>query len=342
MKAIRAFSILLGILMLDSALQTVDLRGASQDASAAPAKTTSAESVSPTQSLDPSPHLDSPRTNSLGVVLIRIPGHSVWIAAHETRVQEFTAFTLSTGYQTEPVRWKMRYGGWEQRDWRQPGFPQTPSHPVIFVSYIDAEQFCQWLTRVERTNGLITARESYRLPKDEEWSLAVGSSRYPWGARQSIANSTPAMASPGGHLASDRLVDLKAFPPPLNAGNYAGSEFQDPNSSRQRTLRDYRDPFPQTAPVGSFPPNALGIFDLGGNVAEWCLDWYHRDLLSPELEDKVPFYNNDGGGRQYRVVRGASWIDSHPALLRADCRFFEFPEQRSDHIGFRIVLTGQP
>jgi formylglycine-generating enzyme required for sulfatase activity len=277
------------------------------------------------------------RTNSLGQILVLIPGGSVWIATLETRIQDFTAFTQNTGYQTEAVRWKVRYGGWEWRDWRQPGFPQTPSHPVVFVSYIDASQFCQWLTRTELTKGLIRSDESYRLPNDAEWSLAVGSHRYPWGERQSTAQS--ATTNHGTALSSARLDDLRAFPPPPDAGNYAGSEFQDPNSSRVRTLRDYRDPYPQTAPVGSFSPNSQAVFDMGGNVAEWCLDWYRRDLLSPELEDKVPFFNNDGGGQQYRVVRGASWIDSHPALLRADCRIFEFPEQRSDHIGFRIVLA---
>jgi len=61
-------------------------------------------------------------------------------------------------------------------------------------------------------------------------------------------------------------------------------------------------------------------------------------MLTKELEQKMPFYNEDGGGKTFRVLRGASWLDSNPAILRSDCRFFEFPDLRNYNIGFRVVL----
>jgi formylglycine-generating enzyme required for sulfatase activity len=66
--------------------------------------------------------------------------------------------------------------GWKQRGatWRKPGFSQGPTHPVVGVSWNDAEEFCKWLTKRERIAGDLSQDREYRLPKDEEWSAAVG------------------------------------------------------------------------------------------------------------------------------------------------------------------------
>ena len=106
------------------------------------------------------------------------------------------------------------------------------------------------------------------------------------------------------------------------------------------TLRNYRDDYVHTAPVGSFVANRYGLFDLGGNVWEWCEDWYRREMLPRELETKVPFVNGDGGGKTFKVLRGASWLDrpSGDSTLRGS--LLEFPDHRTDAIGFRIVITG--
>jgi formylglycine-generating enzyme required for sulfatase activity len=274
-------------------------------------------------------------TNSLDMVLVQLPGTRVWLGRHETRVRDYAAFVARSDVRIEPVRWRLGYGGWELRTWRQPGFNQSSNHPVVFVSYEDAAAFCQWLTRIESDQGRLRKRMSYRLPTDAEWSLAAGPQRYPW--METVSPSAPTVKP--GPAGRNIDPDLASFPPPAGAGNYAGTELSDPSSSGQKTLRGYRDGFPQTAPVESFAPNHRGFFDLGGNVAEWCLDWYRKEMLPNELDGKVPFFNNDGGGSQFRVVRGASWIDSHPAVLRTDCRFYEFPDQRGDAIGFRVALV---
>jgi formylglycine-generating enzyme required for sulfatase activity len=183
----------------------------------------------------------------------------------------------------------------KNREWPKPGFPQTEEHPAVNVSWEDATAFCEWLTEQERTAGRISVKQSYRLPSDEEWSAAVG--------LEKESGSTPAT----------RDMKVKGiypwgtkWPPPKGAGNYDTSLKVD----------DYE----YTSPAGSFAANRFGIHDLGGNVWEWCQDWYEAEKI-------------------YRVLRGASWSGSNPDLLLSSCRFDSAPERRSGRNGFRCVLV---
>jgi formylglycine-generating enzyme required for sulfatase activity len=277
------------------------------------------------------------RTNSLGMVFRAITNSAVLVCVWETRVQDYGAFVSSSGYRTEALTTQLRDGTFLARDWQHPGFEQSAVHPVVMVSWEDAKAFCEWLTQRERDLKLLRAGESYRLPTDDEWSRAVGSTRYPWLLDTPRRHSQPLLAATTGSGQDDR----QWFPPPPGAGNYAGTELQQ-IETRFRVIRNYTDGFVRTAPVGSFPPLPNGLHDLGGNVAEFCLDWFRDEMNGPELQPKLPFHSNDGGGRVYRVVRGASWLDSHPGRLRADCRFFEFPDHRGDYLGFRVVLDTSP
>ena len=85
-------------------------------------------------------------------------------------------------------------------------------------------------------------------------------------------------------------------------------------------LRIYNDGYSQTSPVGSFSANAFGLYDMGGNVLQWCEDWYNA---------QVP----------YRVLRGASWVSYNPDALLASSRFYFTPDARSFYIGFRCVVA---
>ena len=105
------------------------------------------------------------------------------------------------------------------------------------------------------------------------------------------------------------------WPPPKGAGNYAGED--DGWSSK---ITGYTDGSKYTAKVGSYPPNRLGIFDLGGNVWEWCEDWYD-------------------GERKARVLRGASFLNEFPAVLLSSSRFNHAPDGRHDNFGFRCVVV---
>jgi len=181
---------------------------------------------------------------------------------------------------------------------KTPVLAQGEDHPVVNVSWEDAVAFCEWLTEKERNAGTITTRQKYRLPTDHEWSCAVG-----------IGEREKAVASPKSK--DDQLGDVypwgTQWPPPKGVGNYAAS----------LKVGSYE----HTSPVGSFPANANGIYDLGGNVWEWCEDLY---------------ISNDTA----RVLRGGSWISVGRVGLRSAARKHVDPRARDDIYGFRVVLVG--
>lgn len=115
-------------------------------------------------------------TNSLGMRFVPVPGHpGVKMSIWETRVSDFDAFVHATGhdategyYYYENLTWRTN-----GKNWRDPGFEQTPDHAVIGISWGDAMAFCHWLTGHERARGVITARQEYRLPFDREWTAAA-------------------------------------------------------------------------------------------------------------------------------------------------------------------------
>jgi formylglycine-generating enzyme required for sulfatase activity len=169
-------------------------------------------------------------------------------------------------------------------------------HPVVNVSWEDANAFCAWLTKKELAEGKIKAGQKYRLPTDAEWSVAVGLGRE--------TGSTPE-AKNGGFR--DVYPWGKEWPPPKGAGNYGGSLNV--------------DNYEYTSPAGSFAANKLGLHDMGGNVWEWCEDWYRS-------------------GNSYRVLRGASWNYYYPVDLLSSFRLNFTPDGRYYSIGFRCVLVG--
>ena len=129
------------------------------------------------------------------------------------------------------------------------GFKQEDTHPVVNVSWEDANAFCEWLTKKELAEGKIKAGQKYRLPTDAEWSVAVGLGKEKSG--------TPEEKSEG---IKDMYPWGKEWPPPVGAGNY------------YKILKDEK--FDYTSPVGSFASNKDGLHDMGGNVWEWCEDKY--------------------------------------------------------------------
>jgi formylglycine-generating enzyme required for sulfatase activity len=193
--------------------------------------------------------------------------------------------------------------------WKDPGFAQTPDHPVVGISWEDAGQFCDWLTRKERSEGILSAFQRYRLPTDTEWSEAIGlthetgttpeerSARvknvYPWGSR---------------------------FPPPNDFGNYAGSESRAGAPENWPVIAGYHDAYARTGPVTAFGPNQKGLCSLGGNVWEWCEDKYTTTL-------------------NWRTLRGGSWSTSRSEETLSSFRRGYDPYFRSDDVGFRCVIA---
>ncbi|HZI57582.1 MAG TPA: SUMF1/EgtB/PvdO family nonheme iron enzyme, partial [Verrucomicrobiae bacterium] len=138
----------------------------------------------------------------------------------------------------------------------------SPDHPVCNVSWEDARGFCAWLSRRDQGLGLIPAEFYYRLPTDKEWSDAVGLVNEK-GDSPEEKHSNAQATFPWGNQ----------WPPPRGAGNFADETLHASNSIYPRII-GYNDGFATTSPVGSFAPNNYGLFDMSGNLLEWCEDEY--------------------------------------------------------------------
>jgi formylglycine-generating enzyme required for sulfatase activity len=178
-------------------------------------------------------------TNTLGMVFKPVPGTEVQFCIWETRVKDYAAYAAANA----GVDAGMDAG------WKKPGFKQEDTHPVVNVSWNDAQAFCEWLTKKEMAAGKIKAGQKYRLPTDAEWSVAVGLGKE--------KGDTPKEKDMG---IKDVYPWGKEWPPPVGAGNYDG--------------RLNVDKFDYTSTAGSFAANKLGLHDMGGNVWEWCEDKY--------------------------------------------------------------------
>ena len=153
------------------------------------------------------------------------------------------------------------------------------------------------------------------MPTDEEWSVACGPTEFPWGAK---------------------------FAPGKGDGNYSGVEamvgplegFSDEFVKAKRN-----DGWARTAPVGSYVANRYGLYDMGGNVWEWCSSWYVSTMNDAATLAAVPSLKDDGGGKTARVVRGGSWFNDAREYTRSARRNYDVPRYRVDRYGFRVVLV---
>ena len=230
----------------------------------------------------------SERGNSLGMrfVSCELSGRNVWVSVFETRIKDYLAFVQSTG-----------------RMMPEPDFKQSPNHPVTNVNWYEAKAFCEWLGKREG--------RTYRLPTDREWSLLSGI-----GERESIGISPDRQPPIAGHFHWGNRPIFRG------AGNYCdesfGRSFGD--GYQASWIRGHNDHSPATQKVGAYSANAFGLYDLGGNVWEWCEDWY------------------DQPKQTLRVVRGGSWRTGDQSRLLASFRGPDPPGVRLDSIGFRVIM----
>jgi tetratricopeptide (TPR) repeat protein len=170
--------------------------------------------------------------------------------------------------------WKLYLKAEGLPDWRQPlekTFLQTDEHPVVNVSWNQATKFCEWLSKV-------TGKE-WGLPTNAEWDAAVGKTEYPWG---------------------------DYFPPHWDDGNYKimANGKDDPKGIGIDGING-------TAPVGSFKPNALGFYDLGGNVWEWMADGKDEMNGNRVARGSSWFANASSANSEYRGSGSSSYVHSN-------------------------------
>jgi serine/threonine protein kinase/formylglycine-generating enzyme required for sulfatase activity len=271
-----------------------------------------------------------PFVNGLGMSFIPVSPTAPLFARHETKLGEYRKFIADSTTNAEwqaaqgPVQQArtpltdLRASGWEN----VPGItavPQglmTPNFPdeiaACGVNLGQARRFCAWLTWREQREGRLSPGEFYRLPTDEEWSVAAGIPSEP--------GATPEARSKA--LAGDAFPWSTPWPPPKNFGNYAGTEARNADWPQDWLARAVEnDAFPRVAPPGSFAESATGLFDLWGNVWEWC------DTRQSQVSALY-------------VLRGGSWVDGgYRPQLRMDYRRFERQALRETTVGFRCVLV---
>ena len=231
----------------------------------------------------PPPVLPStqPWTNSVGMKFAPVAGTSVLFSIWDTRVQDYQAFVTATGRL------------WMNNAKNQ--FDQGPTHPALWVAWEDAQAFCRWLTDKERREGTITSAQEYRLPTDLEWSAAVG-----------LENETGRTAMERSGKVPDVYPWGTQWPPPYRSGNF-GPKLN-------------VDDFEKTSPVGSFAANRFGLYDMGGNVCQWCEDF--------------------STGQSERVLRGSTWSTIEQNQLLSSYRRPGRPVGHVSWAGFRCVLAG--
>lgn len=192
------------------------------------------------------------------------------------------------------------------------------NQPVVGVTWQDAALFCNWLSQqdglppayVNKDGRMVAAQPlttGYRLPTDAEWEWVARFEgggkfrRYPWG---------------------------DVLPVAPRSGNYADVTAR---LIVQDVIPDYDDGYAASAPTSKFPANSLGLFDVGGNVAEWVHDYY---TVSSDTGALAVDPTGPADGKQH-VIRGSSWRQSSVTDLRLSAR--DFGESQRNDVGFRVA-----
>lgn len=306
------------------------------------ATSTSGSSKSDTSALStPAPPLPKPQKlprtkNSLGMELVQVPAgefkmgspetdgmsnpderpvhrqrieRPFWLAIHEVTVGQYRKFVDATGHLTAAEL--SNEGGYAyhprpkrlepdpKASWRYTGFDQDETHPVVNLTWNDAQAFCKWLSKEEKV--------TYRLPTEAEWEYACRATTttiWSFGADQTCLAGKANICD----------VSLqKAYP-------FA------------KWSMDWSDGYAFTAPVGTFEPNAFGLYDMHGNVFEWCSDaWDGKDYAGQFIPDPdVPDIADT------HVLRGGSYLSLMMFTRSAD-RVGLKTSQRNAITGFRVA-----
>ena len=279
-----------------------------------------------------SPETEPMRGSDEALHRVRI-SRSFLLCIHEVRVRDFAAFVQATNYQTSvelrPLDPK-RYNNFKWLDeqsgritWRNPGFPQTEKHPVVHVTWSDADTFCRWLSTKEKRH--------YQLPSEAQWEYAC---------RAGMRNTYP-----GGN--NPENVRSRA-----NVGDYLYARHIENAKRLTGFTVNWYDWFPlddgytYTAPVGRYLPNGFGLYDMTGNVAEFCRDYLHTDAYRKSPRDDPDFSSNPDpnpvlSDRPLHVVRGGSFL-SCPPHARIANRAADVLDSAGPSLGFRVMIVIEP
>ena len=231
-----------------------------------------------------------------------------YLGATEVTVGQFRRFVEATGYRTEAERDRKGGWGWDEQRARisrtrstpggHPGFEQTDEHPVVNVSWNDAVAFCTWLGRQEGW--------TYRLPTEAEWEYAC---RAGTTTRFECGDDPEVTGRSGECEGRDREGEVSQL------GNHRGAG---------RICVHIAG--------GAVPANGFGLFDMHGNVWEWCSDWYDgADYRRSPPEDRRAWWGPRAG-----------WIAAMAGSATRRCRSADRSGDPAEHrncmLGFRLAL----
>ena len=166
------------------------------------------------------------------------------------------------------------------------------------MSWNDAMVFCEQLTKLAK------GKYRFTLPTEAQWEYACRA-----------GTTTP--FNTGENLTTEQA-------------NYNGN-YPYRNNPKGKYLE-------KTTPVGSYPPNAWGLYDMHGNVWEWCMDWYGEKYYD-ECKNKGIVKNPVGPETgSSRVLRGGSWYP-YGQICRSAARNYNIPDDRNYYFGFRVVFV---
>lgn len=263
--------------------------------------------------------------------LHRVHLNGYWIGKYPVTVAQFRVFVEETGYITDSEQGEgswIEEGGRIRYDvsWNEPNFVQEEDHPVVCVSWNDANAFCKWLA--------LKTGIDFCLPTEAQWEHAARGTdqrTYPWGNQ-----------IPDGSYAN--FADL-------NYRNKFGKEGRNSDIN-------INDGYSQTSPVDQYPKgqSPYGVFDMAGNTIDWLYDWYDSEyyVKSPLRNPLGPIRNlirkkhNIPGGwasNLQRCIRGGAWTDASGELslaegghsIRSDMRERTDQYSSDDHLGFRVA-----
>ena len=241
--------------------------------------------------------------NSIGMEMIEIPAGTFTMGSPVGEKDREANEAQVTVTLTKPFwlgKTEVTQGQWQAmmgtEPWKgQPLVQADKDCPATYVSFFDAVEFCETLTDLERKAGKLKANEEYRLPTEAQWEYACRA-------------GTTTEYSFGD--------DVSTFG---EYGWFSGNTV-DANSGEQYARK-----------FGIKKPNPWGLFDMHGNVWEWCSDRYD-EKLSGGTDPVGP----EGGSN--RVFRGGDW-GSTPGRCRSAYRFSSVPSRRSLNLGFRVARS---
>lgn len=243
------------------------------------------------------------------------PNHKVkitsgfWMGRTEVTVAQFRKFCQDTErpMPEQSIFWS------KNEDW-----------PVTNVSWDQAQAYCKWA--------------GARLSTEAEWEYvaAAGRTGVDPNMPDKCDDAKRALFFWGNDLPTDPIGNLGD----VSAANTT----KRPQQVFATGLGEYNDKFGEHAPVGSFPPNAFKVFDMEGNVSEWCSDLYSSSYYkrSRPADPKGPSELSDFDMPARRVIRGPSWVSARPYQARMTARRSMEPEKASMIIGFRVVVDQPP